>query len=210
MRSQGALTKLWFESTHRLGGRRHCTGACGGLFLSPLVALLCDAWLNNAMLWPVIPTCHANEPQFREYAPCWREAQPERPPHGQTFRTCFYCGSMHPEDLVAALEAGAKLGGSDWKYGWPHKFYVEVPNPLAGQIVQVGSRTEKGVTTPIMGEASTTTHAKWYNQHIEDVGYDTEALTKLLAALKEHSKIEFIFGDDGRLGYVAPHRGFQV
>ena len=49
----------------------------------------------------------------------------------EIWRTCPYCGSMHPGDLADLIELGAvtKIGGSDWKYGWPHKFYVDVANP---------------------------------------------------------------------------------
>lgn len=44
---------------------------------------------------------------------------------------------MHPQDLLTALKAGATLGGSDWKYGWPHKFYVSnIPNPHQGAMVR--------------------------------------------------------------------------
>lgn len=82
------------------------------------------------------------------------------------WRTCWYCGSIHPGDLYELLtgvktypagdpvtfrdrEGNVKvvmqvgestsigpthpaitLGGADWKYGWPHKFYVDgIPNP---------------------------------------------------------------------------------
>ena len=42
---------------------------------------------------------------------------------------------MHPEEVAAALRAGARLDPADRKYGWPHKFYVEnVPNPHAGML----------------------------------------------------------------------------
>jgi hypothetical protein len=48
-------------------------------------------------------------------------------------RACGYCGSMHPADLARALQAGARASWADFKYGWPHKLYVEnVPNPHAG------------------------------------------------------------------------------
>lgn len=50
-------------------------------------------------------------------------------------RSCGYCGSMHPTDLAAALAVGAKAHWADFKYGWPHKMYVEgIPNPHAGMM----------------------------------------------------------------------------
>lgn len=38
---------------------------------------------------------------------------------------CSYCGSLHPEEAVKLLQtAGTSYSGSDWKYGFPHKFYI--------------------------------------------------------------------------------------
>lgn len=144
----------------------------------------------------------------------WREPTPTRPPYGETFRSCSYCGSVHPADLLELLDKGAQLGGSDWKYGWPHKFYISyIPNPLAGQVVEMGSRStcqQDGtrVTEPIMSPAPQFSHAKWYNDHLMDDGFDDEAREKLFAALKLHANIEFTF-EDGKLGYRAPHAGYQ-
>ena len=60
-------------------------------------------------------------PVFR-YGPwTWRE-----PSHGEHFRTCSFCGSIHPDDLAAE-----PVWSADWadrKYGWPHKFYVDIPH----------------------------------------------------------------------------------
>ena len=67
----------------------------------------------------------------------WRPAQaPDVTNYAKNtghLRACEYCGSMPPDDLAAAIRAGAKLDPADRKYGWPHKFYVrDVPNPHAG------------------------------------------------------------------------------
>lgn len=48
------------------------------------------------------------------------------PRHGEHFRRCSWCGSIHPEDLAA--EPSWEPQWADQKYGWPHKFYVPVPN----------------------------------------------------------------------------------
>lgn len=38
---------------------------------------------------------------------------------------CEWCGSMTFERALELLKTpGTKYSGSDWKYGWPHKFYV--------------------------------------------------------------------------------------
>jgi hypothetical protein len=148
--------------------------------------------------WPERHTCHAREARLSKGE--WRERD------GQ--RVCDYCGSLHPADLLSLLKQGATLGGSDWKYGWPHKFYVTAPNPQADETVQVGSSFSAGVETPIMGKRPTL-HFKWYNDHLRDDGYGPEARERLIAALAKHSHIEFSFDAEGRLMYRAPHFGYQ-
>lgn len=53
---------------------------------------------------------------------------------GESFRRCSYCGSVHPQDLLKARNEG-KIGSVDrsvdWKYGWPHKIYVDVDGSFA-------------------------------------------------------------------------------
>lgn len=62
----------------------------------------------------------------------WRD-----PARGEHFRRCSYCGSMHPDDLVTI--ARGRVDWADRKYGWPHKFYVHVPNQNPGALFCVGS-----------------------------------------------------------------------
>jgi hypothetical protein len=128
-----------------------------------------------------------------------------------TFRTCSYCGSIAPEDLLAAFRAGGvTLDGSDWKYGFPHKFYVRgIKNPIAGKQVQVGSRSVDDKREPIMGPASPELFAKFYTEHLEDQGYSAAARESLLRAVSLHSGIEFSADADGRVKYRAPYHGFQ-
>lgn len=128
------------------------------------------------MIFPERPTCHDNDlsPVFKTMAPEWRTRE------GGPHRRCSYCGSLHPEDLMKVLGEGARLGGADWKYGWPHKFYVY----------------------------HGTEHLKWYNEHITDVGYDDEARGALLGVL-EASGIKFFIDEGGRLAYSAPFSGYQ-
>jgi hypothetical protein len=150
--------------------------------------------------WPEVPTCHGAAFPAEWAAPRTDE------PYGYEFRTCSYCNSIHPADLLTYLEHGASLSGADWKYAWPHKFYIEnIPNPLADQIVAVGS--EDGVS--IMGPAPLFTWAKWYNSHLMDRGYSSENLNALLAALSEHSGIKWFVDSEMGLTYKAPYQGFQ-
>lgn len=47
-------------------------------------------------------------------------------------RTCGFCGSIHPDDLVTALSAtNADIELADMKYGWPHKWYINSPAIMA-------------------------------------------------------------------------------
>jgi hypothetical protein len=97
----------------------------------------------------------------------WSWSEPAR---GEHFRRCSFCGSIHPEDLAAergmtadrctacgieGWEAhfradlehpytpdGWRAEWADRKYGWPHKFYVDVPNRDPAALFCVGSSSE--------------------------------------------------------------------
>lgn len=152
-----------------------------------------------------------------------------REPYEETFRRCSWCGAMHPEDLVRAIETApppkvieAPFGGPSWtresvfwsdKIGY--KLYVLVPNPIVGQIVECGSRSgpvdpddmSKGSKTePIMGEAPATIQAKWYSSHLDDDGYDDEALAKLTNAIEASTGV-LLFRDNGRWMWRRTVRG---
>ena len=123
----------------------------------------------------------------------------------QCWRTCSYCGSMHPEDLLEALENGAKLSGSDWKYGWPHKFYIDVPNPEPKKIFELGSLTEGGRVVEKYTGTLSSLRGKWYNDHLLDEGVPY----RLFRLLEEKSKIHFEIREN-QLYYRAPHDGYQA
>ena len=159
---------------------------------------------ESDLIWPERPTHHDGHrlaPSLSEHI-AWRAPETDREPYGERFRTCGYCGSIHPADLLAELESGAKLDATvDWKYGWPHKFYVEgIPNLLAGKVVRTGGSYKDGVETPIMSPAPQHAHAKWYNAHLSDEGYSPEALSKLIDALAKRTGIHFEIEGD-RLKY---------
>lgn len=219
------------------------------------------------LIWPARPLCHDGNRYLHE--PAWREPHKRRDdedPYEDVFRTCSYCGSMHPGDLYlmmvthervprkdfdvnAAFEAHGvegyhqalashyraehsvfRVGGSDWKYGWPHKFYVEgIPNAAAGQEYKSYSyggsdpdRHPEGegwewVKTNVFPEGGwrklhrTSTcpefhQGKWYNEHLLDLVPETfEAFTEQLF---RHTGIHFTV-NDGKLHYVAPGYGYQ-
>lgn len=51
------------------------------------------------------------------------------------FRTCSYCGCIHPGDLIELLHAGGRLQQAIK----PGKFYLFTPNPVAGNFVHMGT-----------------------------------------------------------------------
>jgi hypothetical protein len=181
-------------------------------------------------------------------------------PYGYPFRACSYCGSIHPEDLWMLLTGHrllteaeqakygtryclltdrpeVKLGGSDWKYGWPHKFYVEgIPNPIAGKDCIASSTTfgnkdealaDARYGKPVITEeeqldgrtifhvgwlspAPETTHAKWYNDHLRDFT-DEPTFEEFAKVLFRSSGVQFGLkaGVGSPIVYHAPYSGFQ-
>lgn len=157
----------------------------------------------------------AGRPPFPARPWTWRE-----PAHGQHFRTCSFCGSIHPDDLAA--EQTWRAEWADRKYGWPHKFYVDIPNrdprqmyvlggvnryessPLAG-VVPFEELTEEqtamverdgwesfGPGSGILFGTRTVHTAKFYNVHLSDNAV-SDAVRETIAA---RSGLAFTFGDD--------------
>lgn len=171
------------------------------------------------MIWPERPTAHDRDPWANklQHASSWRAPDSNYP-----YRTCSYCGSIHPEDLysriageavklpfdfdanqVKAHQAFEEAGGgkehfevyhqtlnqgyrhdreqpgirfnlADMKYGWPHKFYID----------------GRGLS-----------HAKWYNIHLLDQGYDAEALGALITEIHRYSGLRFEVKEGGTLHF---------
>lgn len=64
-------------------------------------------------------------PPFRLHETMPHDAVPYEGREGR--QHCAYCGSLHPSEVVALLKAGAGIHFADWKYGWPHKAYLDNP-----------------------------------------------------------------------------------
>lgn len=121
----------------------------------------------------VVIRCHDKDLQ-EAFVTRWRQPDAESP-----FRTCNYCGSAHPHDLKKLVAGGAQMGGSDWKYGYPHKFYVYLPG---------GKMT------------------KFYSIHLKDLeGQDFEDMCKFVF---EQTDIQFGRDEKG-FKYSAPVAGYQ-
>lgn len=149
----------------------------------------------------------------------------EGPIHGEHFRRCSYCGSIHPWDLAA--EPTWRADWADQKYGWPHKFYVEIPNRDPNRLYCTGSasgpRADQGYIafrdlteyqrevvkrdgwrTPGEGYASAfmfgtrASHfGKFYTIHLSDPSMEPLVKTKI----EQVCGLEFTFNDDGRIGW---------
>ena len=169
------------------------------------------------------PICHDNDWQAQRWAPTtWRPKGEKLHPSNDlpmVFRTCSYCGSIHPEDLMLALKAGAKLSGADWKYGWPHKFYVDqIPNTNAGALASYISgtvrkeeraeleqrypgkevrfeETEYGLRYKVYEADGPTTHGKWYNLHFMDL--DGPEFDELSALVEAQTGVKFARDEQG-------------
>lgn len=148
---------------------------------------------------------------------------------------CDYCGSISVEDAIKYLkQPKTHFSGSDWKYGWPHKFYIEPINPDANKLVEIGSSTSPEVTV----RAGTGPNDRWrcFAHHNDTCGcprengvtgywyeaimghhkslylkfYNKHLLDATPEQLKQFSELSTkIFGisfdvKDGKLFYVSP------
>lgn len=82
---------------------------------------------------------------FRSLSWSWSE-----PMHGEHFRRCSWCGSIHPDDLAA--EPVWRADWADRKYGYPHKFYVDMPNRDPDALFAVSTFSGSGATAAPAGE----------------------------------------------------------
>lgn len=139
----------------------------------------------------------------------WIDASPPDLEGGRTagsLRSCAYCGSMHPEDVADAIQAGARGSFADRKYGWPHKAYFEnIPNPHAGLLesrtsanfkarddyVQVGEGRWREPGVP----ASKTTSGKFYIVHLQDATLVAREI------IEKHLGLSFEFLPDGKVAW---------
>lgn len=139
--------------------------------------------------------------------------------------SCGYCGSMHPAEVAAAIRAGARGHWADFKYGWPHKFYLEgVPNPHAGMVELTSSiggeprtdedRAEYSIKVPSgrfderTGQPTfyyyapgkpapaLSSHEKFYTVHLLDAtAEDREVIERAMG-------LSFTFHADGRVSWT--------
>jgi hypothetical protein len=128
------------------------------------------------------------------------------------FKCCGYCGSMEPIELAKLIEAGkVTMSGSDWKYGWPHKFYVDVENPHPEKQVIISSCSHKDEDGEVKetveyGSQGAILHMKFYSNHLALL--DNETFEKVTPIINKACGIEW-FKQDGKLMYRAPYFNYQ-
>lgn len=107
--------------------------------------------------------------------------QPRANVDGHEIRCCSFCGGVHPSDFVFLMgRAGTGYSGSDWKYGWPHKFYITVP-----------------------GRAM----MKFYTKHLKEANIPTFESANRLS--RRYFDVEFA-RVDGTLGWAASYHNIQL
>lgn len=118
------------------------------------------------------------------------------------YRTCSYCGSLHVETVLQAMvRRGTEYSGADWKYGWPHKFYIDIQcEPYHSW---AGSDGEKD----LFADRTTRNH-KFYADHLLDASPDELLLlwNRVVAPLVG---VRYIV-DGEKLKYSAVCNGFQT
>ena len=129
------------------------------------------------------------------------------------FKCCGYCGSMDPVELAELIEAGkATMSGSDWKYGWPHKFYVDVVNPHPDKQVlkchgnRWNTELQKYEEFEEWGPEGPKLHMKFYSEHLGLL--DDETFAKVAPIISNACGITWE-KKEGKLYYRAPYHNFQ-
>jgi len=96
-------------------------------------------------------------------APDWQvRGRRDNEPYQHDYRQCSYCGSIHPEDMLALIKSGSRLTGTTKAY----KRYLITPNPIAGQDCSIGSRPGPDGREEIPGKAPATIQQKFYLDHV--------------------------------------------
>jgi len=117
---------------------------------------------------------------FKYPLPEYRVTKTDYPNMNHGYLECSYCGSLHPKAALELLQKGVYASGSDWKYGYPHKFYIQA--------------AENG-------------RGKFYSRHLYDA--DEQTLIQLTSMLALNLGITFEIDEKG-IKYKAPYHGYQT
>lgn len=111
---------------------------------------------------------HANDANAQPFAPHdFRVHLGHHDDQRDPYPHCSYCGSITVADALRFFRTqGTKWSASDWKYGWPHKFYLDVPcEPFRAVI----SKTVRGGEVVDVQYGTRSSHnLKFYTLHLKD------------------------------------------
>lgn len=94
-----------------------------------------------------LPNCHAGGNELFRY----RSGHWEQREHGWLAvpgaHYCSWCGSVDPLTFIKLCEPGnaMRVEVADWKYGFPHKVYLDVPSADPDALTYVGGVSEATV-----------------------------------------------------------------
>jgi len=100
----------------------------------------------------------------------WRKDEDLEKNHGRVlpWPMCSFCGSITPADMIALMQTeGTEYSGSDWKYGFPHKFYIEaVIEPIDHYCI--GATYQGDSVSDFQYHTKAREHLKFYTVHMGD------------------------------------------
>lgn len=121
------------------------------------------------------------------------------------FEHCSYCGSITVADMLRLMQTPeTHYSGSDWKYGWPHKFYIDAK--IEPRKRNTSAMYENGKETygySIVDKE----HLKFYSTHLLDA--TEEQIKEWNEKVMPKLGIEFKF-DNEKLMFGAPNSGYQT
>lgn len=173
---------------------------------------------------PERPTCHDKDYRastFPESIKTWRDADTEstneKGNQNRFYRTCGFCGSIHPEDLVKAMLAEEIRSSerADMKYGYPHKIYLQILSPWRGEKCVRGRKNFGPEEDRVMwGTISDYDQVKFYTTHLYDDGFSEETLGQALQALRTNScnvaNILREIDDEGKVKFQFKFKSFEM
>lgn len=153
------------------------------------------------MNWPSTHTCHHGAPSvasapFGSWRPPTTGYEDVKYSRYFPWRSCDYCGSIHPEDVLTIAETyPIRVELADRKYGWPHKVYIDIKHTFEPEReFEIGTNFDG---TPIVRKGQTFT-VKFYNEHLADDGITDEQFSKITDWVLLHTRYHFT-RKDGKL-----------
>ncbi len=120
---------------------------------------------------------------------------------------CSFCGSITPEDMIALMQTdGTTYSGSDWKYGFPHKFYVEAAiEPIDHYCC--GATYKGHNVSDHQYHTKTREHLKFYTVHMADA--TDKQIAEWDAKIAPLLGVRYLRGEDGIVRWHA-EPGYQA